>query len=161
MRIAKVLIDKYWKGLLSVVEEKWLKAHHAEQDDKTLEAAYFKYLREKSAEGMDDPEFDKAILAKINGTTTRKSRQFSWMNWRVAAVVALLFAASITFKIGWMNDPLPPNKVVTVDTYQDPEEALEETKKALLFISTQLNKSSVYTSTLSKFNESQEKLKKE
>lgn len=161
MRIAKVLIDKYWKGVLSVVEEKWLKAHYAEKEERTPEAAYFRYLHEKSAEGIDDPAFDNAIMAAIQGTQAHQNRQYSWMNWRVAAAVGLFLAASITFKIGFMGVSQSYDEVVTVDTYQDPEKALEETKKALLFISTQLNKGSVYTAEFSKFNESQEKLKKE
>ena len=161
MKMAKVLIDKYWKGTSSVKEEKWLKARCTHQGDKTPEAIYFRYLQKKSAETLEDPEFELSILNTIQGAEVRQSRRFSWMHWRVAAAVMLLIIGSITFKVGWISDNLQPDEVISADTYQDPEKALEETKKALLFISTQLNKGSAYTAEFSKFNESQEKLKKE
>jgi hypothetical protein len=161
MKIAKVLIDKYWKGSSSLKEEKWLKQRYARKSEKRSDAVYFRYLQEKATETLEDPAFEQAILATIKKDKVRKSTQFSGMNWRIAAVITLLVIGSITFKIGYMSEQLAPREVVAVDTYQDPEQALEETKKALLFISTQLNKGQVYTSEFAKFNESQEKLKQE
>lgn len=161
MKIAKMLIDKYWRGISSIKEEKWLKERLAAKEDPSPDAAYFKYLQEKSTESLDDPEFDKAILAAIQDTPTRESKIYAWKHWRVAAAVVLFLAASLMFKVVFTGEYLQSDEVVTVDTYQDPEKALEETKKALMFISTQLNKGSAYTAEFSKFNESQEKLKKE
>lgn len=160
MKIAKVLIDKYWKGISSLKEEKWLKQRYTRKKEQQPEAAYFRYLQEKAAEKLNNPDFEQTILSAIKGDIVQKSRKFSGMNWRIAAVITLLVIGSITFKIGYMSEQLTPREVV-VDTYQDPEKALEETKKALLFISTQLNKGGAYTAEFSKFNESQEKLKQE
>jgi hypothetical protein len=161
MKIAKVLIDKYWKGTSSLKEEKWLKRRYARKSGERQDAVYFRYLQEKSVETLEDAAFEQAIQTAIKGDKEPQSRQFWWMNWRVAAIITLVVIGSITFKIGYMSEQLTPHEVVAVDTYQDPEKALEETKKALLFISTQLNKGSVYTTEFSKFNESQEKLKQE
>jgi hypothetical protein len=161
MKIAKVLIDKYWKGISSLKEEKWLKSRYARKSEQMPDAVYFRYLQEKAGETLDDPAFEQAILAAIKGDKVQKRGQFSGMNWRIAAVITLLVIGSITFKIGYMSEQLTPREVVAVDTYQDPEQALEETKKALLFISTQLNRGGSYTTEFSKFNESQEKLKQE
>jgi hypothetical protein len=156
-----MLIDKYWKGISSLKEEKWLKSRYARKSEQLPDAVYFRYLQEKSAETLDDPAFEQTILAAIKEDKGLKSRQFSGMNWRIAAVITLLVIGTITFKIGYMSEQLSTHEVVAVDTYQDPEQALEETKKALLFISNQLNRGGSYTSEFSKFNESQEKLKQE
>ena len=49
--------------------------------------------------------------------------------------------------------------VVEMDTYEDPEKAFEETKRALLHLSSKLNQSSVYATQFSKFEEHQNNLK--
>lgn len=156
MKELKALLDKYWNGKSDIDEEKALKQFLSDRDA-SPDTDFFRYLNESSNERIQDTDFDRKVLSEIGLLKKPRGRNFL-MNWRVAAVVALLLAASVVFKFGMLERQA--NEETLADTYEDPEKAFEETKKALLFISSKLNEGSEYTQEIGKFSESQEKLKK-
>ena len=157
MRERKTHLDNYWTGESSLEEERKLKAEASESSD-SADADFFRYLKEKRSQGIDDPGFDRTIMRSIKPSHRLPGRWNILINWRVAAAILVLFAASMMLKHALHEDGQPGEPLIA-DTYQDPEKALEETKKALLLISAKLNKGSEYTLELGKFSETQEKLK--
>lgn len=157
---AEVLREKYWEGKLSDDEEKVLKAYFLNSSDKAdPDHAYFNYLNEKRTQDKLDDRFDEEILNQIDKQeNSRKPQHILLKYWYVAASLALIISLSIIF-----NQELTRadkvERVVKVDSYEDPEKAFEETKRALLMISSKLNQSGEYATKFSKFEESQKHLK--
>ena len=158
---AEVLIENYWAGETNLQEEEALKAFFASEGLSHKDAAYFNYLQRKSMDDPLDKSFDEAILNKINqNSSASRLKVNSFSYWLVAASLALILSIGVILKNEIFKTETPPPIIVQADTFDDPEKAFEETKKALLFLSSKLNESSEYTNQLSKFDESQEILKK-
>lgn len=157
---AEVLLEKYWAGETNLQEEEALKAFFASEGMSHKDAAYFNYLQGKSMNDPLDRPFDEAILNKLNkNSSASRPKVISFNYWLVAASLALILSFGVILKNEIFKTEPPPT-IVQADTFDDPDKAFEETKKALLFLSSKLNESSEYTSQFSKFDESQEILKK-
>lgn len=156
---AEVLREKYWEGKLSIDEEKELKIYfHDSSDEDNPDNAYFSYLNEKRAVNPLDDGFDEKILNQIDiHENSKKPKRIAIKYWYAAASLALIISISIIFNQRFINVDKVEN-VVKVDTYEDPGKAFEETKRALLMISSRLNQSGEYASQFSKFDESQKNL---
>jgi hypothetical protein len=157
------LIRKYWKGTSEAEEEQILKKHFCETDNGQIDDAFFSYLNDKRKDKLTDPDFDKEILQLIKGKNDVKRSWFQKINWKIAAAIILLLSlAAIYFNRQWKikGSVVSSDQIVIIDTYEDPQIAYEETKKALLLISSNLNKGKAYTTEFAKFNQSQENLKK-
>ena len=157
----EVLLKKYWDGEADQQEEQKLKEFFSSAEGSLhQDAAYFLYLKQKNAENPLDEKFDKNMLKLIEqeDVSARAGKSFSMSYWYVAASLALILSVSIIFKDEiFKGDVKPP--MAQVDTFEDPEKAFEETKKALLFLSSRLNQSSEYASQFSKFEKGQEVIK--
>ncbi len=156
---AEVLRKKYWEGKLSNDEEEELKLsflNDSYEDDP--EQAYFNYLNKKRARNFLDGGFDQEILNQIDvHENSKKPKRIAIKYWYAAASLALIISISIIFNQRFIHvDKV--EKVVKVDTYEDPKKAFEETKRALLMVSSRLNQSGEYATEFSKFDESQNKL---
>ncbi len=158
---AEALREKYWEGKLSIVEEKELKIYfHDSSDEHNPDNVYFKYLSEKQARNPLDDGFDEEILSQIDvHENSKKPKRIEIKYWYAAASLAMIISISIIFNQRFINVDKLEN-VVKVDTYEDPGKAFEETKRALLMISSRLNQSGEYAAQFSKFDESQKNLNK-
>lgn len=154
---------KYWKGTSEVDEEQLLKKHAEESKELELEDELFSYLKHKKGDKLSTPDFDEEMLRKIKQQTGTKRSFIHKINWQVAAAIVLLLSLGALFinkQMSSKNTNDLSDQLVMLDTYDDPQLAYEETKKALLLISGNLNKGNVYAAELKKFNQSQENLKK-
>lgn len=154
---------KYWKGTSEAEEEKLLKKQAAKGKDGDVEDEFFTYLESKKAEKMNAPDFDAEILQAINKQTATKRSFLHNINWRIAAAIVLLLsmgALLVNKQISSKDNSASSDQLVMLDTYDDPQLAYEETKKALLLISGKLNKGQAYAAELKKFKQTQENLKK-
>ena len=155
------ILRNYWEGKTSPEEENTLKEHLGKDDNSDVEATYFNYLKSKKQEKITSPDFDKKILDFIDKEQFKHKKLHITKFWQYAAAVIVLVSLSILFinRSGNFNKVNPSKNLTFVDTYEDPQKAFEETKRALLLISTNLNKGQEYTEHLVKFSETQEKLK--
>lgn len=124
----KVLLSKYWNGDTSIEEEKQIKE-------------FFKENRSISPEGM----YFKGLEQKQNLTSShswKKPKNFT--RWSVAASVSIgLLVALLVFK------DASKKEAFVVD---DPKEALEITRNALMMVSSGLNEGTSYSAELNRIN---------
>ena len=145
------LLEKYWEGETSISEENLLKDFFANcpvPPHLQKAAAVFAYYNEQQKIALKDAEFENDINVLLE---PGNSSGFSWA--RIAAAVLLVCASA--FIIYKMNPTVTDKETIveSTNTYEDPEKAFEETKKALLLISAKLNAPEKYTSEFAKINE--------
>ncbi len=130
----KELLEKYWAGTSNLEEEAEIKRYFKENPSLTSEGKYFR----KVGELKDVPK------AKFShpGKKEQKSR------WSVAAaVIAGLIAAALVFQDA---------KNQREFAVEDPQEAYEITRQALLMVSSGLNEGKSYSKEITKINKAQE-----
>jgi len=159
-RKVEALLKKYWKGDTNQLEELELKKYFgSKKGSSEMGTDYFNYLSSKSDTAPLDMDFDERILNQIKENPTEtKVKIISRKYWFAAASIVVLLSIGIIFKSVIIKED-PPVQLAQVDTYDDPQKAFEETKKALLFLSSKLNVSSDYATQISKFEKSQEIIK--
>jgi hypothetical protein len=158
----KLLEEKYWAGETDAQEEEQLKSYVAErkiglsQELIALITASNTYAAQTTSPDFDE-KFWNRVEGKNKGNGVLRWLQFSTMLKYAAAIVVIggigLAIYSITVKI-------EPNNTTTAvtdefhDTYTDPQQAYEETKRALLMVSSKLNEAEQPVMELKRFHES-------
>lgn len=144
----KVLLDKYWEGETSIAEETSLREYFNQPDvadDLKDIQPMFQYFKAEKGLRIQNEDFDAQILAQIEPTIIRPMRTRSRivsMITRIAAVVLLLLSVYITYD---QTKPAPAvdNQELSLEDLTDEERlAFEQTKFALAFVASKLNKGS-------------------
>ena len=157
----KDLLDKYWNCETSLEEEAELRTYFSSGEvhkDLKSYAPLFQYFKSESGIRISK-DFDKKITRQFEtGEKPAKQRFLSIFYKVAAAVIFILFFVTIHQRFIDVKD-----KAVTVvkDTFDDPEKALEETKKALLLVSEKWNKGKSNISKLSEFNKAEKIIRNE
>lgn len=130
------LIQKYWNGETTLEEEKQIKSHFKTSPALRKESDYFRFLKKEQ-----EMKFDRKV-----GKNSRRA----WLS--VAATVAIGVLTAVLVLDDANKDPF---------AVEDPERALEETKRALMLIGLGLNEGHSYTMELTKINKAKEELQEE
>ena len=164
---AKQLLERYWAGETNLQEELQLRQYFTSRQlpaDLAREAALFGYFA-KQRQTTLSPAFEKKVLQRLEETPRGRQRHMpgtggiAWF-WRLAASLVLIAgAAYLLSRIDTTVEPA--GKVEYVDTYQDPEKAFLETKKALLLISNQMSVGHQQVHKITLINEAEKKIKKQ
>jgi hypothetical protein len=154
------LLAKYWNCETSLEEEQQLHEYFKggeipEQLKET--AALFQYFGQHKKKSLNDDAFEQRVLEKVKTPAQGKMVRILYNTMRIAAGVAVLLAA-IWFVRKEVRTTTPQ---AVVDTYDDPQLAFEETKKALLMISKSFGKAEEQTRKINMFNEAQEDIQKD
>lgn len=132
------LLESYWAGTSSPEEEKQLKAFFSQAEvPEELQAyrAYFSYL---SLSEKLTPA--RAINPLPTVPLYKRPR---WQVWAVAATILCVLGIGYVLRTKQFSEPLRPNSIAEVlpaDTFEDPEEAYETAKQALLLVSSKFKK---------------------
>lgn len=143
------LLDRYWEGQASDAEEAAIRDWYARHDGQAMPAAVAAYAGYFAAlDALPDASplgdaFDAALLDQLDaGRTARRMPLYQrWQSWAAVATVALVLGWAIGY---WM-----PRRVAapTTDEYiaweslsPDEQQAYRETRAALLYVSTHLNR---------------------
>ena len=123
----ELLLEKYFEGETSIAEEKVLKQYFTSETVAPHLEQYrslFGYFKSEKEEKLEQP-----IML-----TSQKTTLYRWL---VAASIALLLGGGFWFT----QQEAPQNAVAQSElgTYDSPEEAFEETQKALAMVSGHLN----------------------
>ena len=130
----KKLLEKYWAGETTVQEEQLLKQHFNESHNISPAGQYFKSLNE---------------FKELKPNLSFKQRNYS--RFTVAASIAIgIIVAVFVFRDAQSKDAF---------LVEDPQEALEITRNALMMVSSSLNEGGNYSLQLKKFDDTKQILK--
>ncbi len=152
------LLRKYWNCETSLEEEKHLREYFAGGDipEQLRDTAIlFQYFEEAKKKSLNDVAFDGQVMRKVN-PREGQVRKLVYNTMRIAA--GLIVVVTATWFIRTEVRETIPQEVV--DTYDDPELAFEETKKALLMISKTFGTAEEQTRKINMFNEAQEEIQR-
>jgi hypothetical protein len=158
-----LLAELFWTGEATDEQERELREavlygpiseKHEELRD------YLRFTEEmKGTEKLGDM-FDAQMMDEIERRSTKTS---SFTFFKIAAGIAVLLGLFFTMR-GLMSDDvdvIPTDEIVIVDTYDDPEVAYQEVKKALMLVSKNMNQGLSYTGSLGEFDKATDKIEKE
>ena len=154
------LLEKYWNCETSLEDEQILRSYFSGPDvpDQMKDAAelfrFFESERKRSLDGA----FDHAFMRSVK-KTERTAKVVSMVRWvqvaRIAAGVLVMVAATYFVRNEVMKSK---EQADVVDTFSDPKDALEETKKALMLISKSFGKAKEGAGKINMFNEAEKKI---
>ena len=153
------LVKKYWDCETSLEEEQQLREYFRGNDmpeHMRETASLFRYFDEQKSI-LVEPQFENRVVKKIKSTKHNNGgRVISIVknSLRIAAGIAVLLV-SIYFV---RQEIRTGNPVAVEDTYDDPHQAFEETKRALMMISKGFGSAEQQAKKINVFNEAQEKI---
>ena len=157
------LVKKYWDCETSLEEEQQLREYFCGKDvpEQWRETAslfrYFDEQKNKSVEVDFNTETQSQVREIKVPQQPKKGKvvRLFYNAMRIAAGVAVLVLA-VYFVRQEIRDE---NPVALEDTYDDPKQAFEETKKALMMISKGFGSAEQQAKKINVFNEAQETIK--
>lgn len=130
----KELLDKYWEGETSLEEEGILRTYFSGEDIDDSLSAYQSLFQFQALEKQRTAPSTIKLPTMQPQPRKKKNR---WWLLSIAASVALVVSVSYW---GMQNSSTEGEKTVLADTYENPEEAYQEARTALLLIANKLNK---------------------
>lgn len=130
------LIEKYWNGETTLDEEKRVKDHFKSNPALSKESDYFRFLKKEQ-----EVKFERKV---------KRNSKRTWLSAAATIAVGLITAVLVVQESN--KDPF---------AIDDPEKALEETRRALMMIGSGLNEGQSYAMELTKINKAKEELKEE
>jgi hypothetical protein len=141
----------FWNHKLSEEEEREF-LEHGQEGDKASEA-YRSYISEYNRQSRLPENFEADFYARVSKPSRPK-----WLDWAMKIAAGVLLATALGY--AWFQTEQETQQpALAEDTYQDPREAFEETKKILLLVSAKMNEANEYTVQVGKFNEAKETIK--
>lgn len=160
----KQWLDKYYEGDCSQEEEQQLKQALQRQDvPGDLEADKLMFSDMEAYSSTSEPGFD--VEATINAAIDRAEKDNRFLSrpatqWFLRIAAVFVIAAGGYFVFQQQNSRMVYEKNFPADTYENPELAYLEAKRALLYISDKLNTGTDELQNLGKFSEGFENLSK-
>lgn len=157
------LLNKYWNCQTSLDEEQELRRYFSKNQvpEEVLPAAsLFRYFEEQRNQTAQK-DFNLAVLSKLkkaNRIRTGKLRVLVRYSLQIAAGIAVLVVAVFLVRQELRKPDRPAGNGELVDTFDDPNRAFEETKKALEMISRGFVRAEQQAKKINAFNEAQEKI---
>lgn len=158
------LLQKYWDCETSLEEEQQLREYFRSEKvpEQMKEAASLFHYFEQQKNNSVNEQFDKTLLGQLKKPKARptgasgrgKVTNLVQTSLRIAAGVAVLVVAVFFVR----QEIRKTDAVAMEDTYDDPQKALEETKKALMMISKGFGRAEQQAKKINLLNEAQEKV---
>lgn len=149
----EALIKKYWDCETSLEEEErlreWFRTHEVPERFKET-ARLFSYFDEQKQKATGE-HFDKQIVKKLN-SPKGKTVSLWQTSLRIAAGIAVVAAAIFFVREEIQNKP-------DMTAIEDPQKALEETKKAFMLISKGFSTAEEHAKKINVLNEAEDKVK--
>lgn len=149
------LLQKYWDCETSLEEEQQLREYFrgADVPDQMKEtASLFNYFEQQKSKAVGE-QFETNVLSQLKKPAGKVTNLIQ-TSLRIAAGVAVLAVALFFVK----QEIGKSDTVAVEDTYDDPQQALEETKKALMMISRGFGRAEQQAKKINLLNEAQDKL---
>lgn len=158
----KALLEKYYNGESTLDEEQILYEYFIQDDvSNELDAdkdIFLNNLDEKN-KFQDIPDISGEIWNNIKKNEVNHiSREKKMIYWAYRVAAGLLVLLASYFFIKNQFDKNQNGEYQIADTYENPEEAYEATKQALLYVSEILNSGTEHLEPIQKINEGTQKL---
>lgn len=154
------LLEKYWNCETSLEEEQALRSYFNGPDvpEQLKEAAeLFRFFEKERLRSLNE-NFDKEVLRSVK-KVERGAKVVSMVRWvqvaRIAAGILVVVIAGYFINKEFVQSQ---EKFAVEDTFTTPEDALAETKKALMMISKSFGKAKQSASKINLLNEAEEKI---
>ena len=152
LKQVEYLLEKYWEGTSSLEEEKLIQEFFAKGNLPGHLEVYADLFAEN--EFAIHPELGKGFDDLVMNKISQNQNSNTWNVFKMAAIGLILIITSISvFQVDSKKQQLAD------DTFNTPEAALAETKKVFAMISEAMNKGEQPLILLSKWDESNEKIK--
>ena len=160
--LIRSLLEKYWNCETSLEEEAILRKYFSEEkdipDDIKTYIPLFQYFRSGKEVSLGE-DFDEKVLARLPQDERSSKHRYLSVYYKIAAaVILLLFLVTIHQRFIAVKEKAI---VVVQDTFDDPQKALEETKKTLMLVSEKWNKGKSNLGKLSEFNKAEKIIRNE
>lgn len=126
------LIEKYWEGTTSLAEERVLKEMLTEED-----GALYDFFNDLNNLTHKEIEIDVARIITESNEQAKPVRLFRLNNILAYAATVTLLLGAFTFYQSYQS---AQPQLVDMETYDDPEQALEQTRAALAFVMNKMQK---------------------
>jgi hypothetical protein len=135
----KEVLDRYWKGETSLEEETWLKEENAHP--------LFQYL-EKSAQIKSNLNIEQVMKSNNRQPQqeVRHGRVISLKQWLPAIAASFLLIVAAFYFLRPITEA-PAQQLAMLETFEDPSEAYEEVREALLLVSSKIKHTSTEVAT--------------
>ena len=162
------LADLFWKGDCNEAEEQELRELVRTSPvpfEHTELKTYLEFTENAEAEDILGGSFDVQVMQEIERRENQKAGGGGYPTWlKIAAGIVIILGLFGVFKN--MNDgPIEvesPAAMVTIeDTFDDPEMAYEEVKKALALVGMKMNDGMSHAGSLGMFDKAKEELCKD
>ncbi len=136
----KKLIEKYWSGETTLEEEVVVREYLKNQSTDSAERQYVDFLTQESQ--LSSSLRFEDLLENIEAAPVTKIRPIqSIIRWVPSVAAAIIFCIAMFFVLK-PEAPIDTSQhLAQMETYDNPEQAYEEVKGALLMISSKMNKS--------------------
>lgn len=157
-----ILAERFWNGECSEVEELELKELVQEGEALSQHAELKAYLEFTSSAQEDDllgGAFDQRVMQEIDRRESDRNGYPLWM--KIAAGIAVilgLYGAMQSMTNDAETITNADQIVMLDDTYEDPEMAFEEVKKALALMGMKMNNGLDHASSLGMFDQAKEEI---
>lgn len=153
---ARSLLKKYWEGETSLEDERLLKAFFSQPgeppDDLKTAKDLFDYFRDEEKAPAPQEDLTQKLRKQWNNRKETPGKKAPL--WRrlttYAAVLVLLLVPGYFFISRNRNEQLI---TVQTETFDDPKKAVDETEKALLLLSRNMNDGMAKMKTFELFDE--------
>jgi len=155
------LLEKYWNCETTLEDEQILRSYFNGPDvpDQLKDAAELFRFFEGERQRTLDSNFDHSVMRTVK-KTERQAKVISMVQWtrmaRIAAGIAVVAVAGYFIRNEVMKSK--DQAQLMEDTFSDPKDALEETKKALMMISKSFGKAKQGAGKINMFNEAEQKI---
>jgi hypothetical protein len=158
----EALLEKYYNGEASIEEEKILRTYFEGSnisDDLIADRDIFLYNLNEIEIQDSLPDLSEEIWEGINNEQikidNKTTKRINYRLMRIAAGFIVLFASYFLLK----NEIFDHTQTIQyTDTYKTPEQAYQETKKTLLYVSQLLNSGTGHLEPINKIEEGAKKL---
>lgn len=142
------LLSRYWEGETSLQEEQFLQQYFTSGSVREEHEAFAPLFQFFSHAREDEMEAE--IEIPVEEKKEARTRSLRSLNWIIGVAASLVLLLGVFFS-SRNDNTLTQEEFVYEDTYDSPELAYEEFKKAMYMVSSKMNKGmSTAASTLEK-----------
>ena len=154
------LREKFWNGETSLEDERLLKEYyrHLPEEYAALPEEQYFILLASDPDAILDENFDVEVMSKIRDENKPRSMA-PWLTG-LAAILLLVLTIGLVRFFAPAKPDAPSIAVQPASALKDPElaRAYEQTREALMFVSSKLNKGQEQTLLLGKFDKAKQQV---